>query len=651
VFRSEEMCELSLLVHQKYVEVVTRAIASEGGFHQIDTSYLSRDGDSEGVSWRDRVQEYVALERRLSRMAEALGVDTHRPGDLVDVDLDGDIAWLRGQLADIEQEVLPVVDEIERDQQRAAELASVRDQILPLSKLNVSFDLPMRLTFLHAVIGAIPAQNLDRFNASLLHIPHVIVSLGSAPAGTLVALLGSARDRDVLERAAQSAYMVPVAIPRGYGGTPSAILADVEKEAALIEERKSGRSGRMSGLRESWGERLVALSRRVTVDLGLLKAMERFGQARHVYLIAGWVPKRRVSALIDVVQRAADGTAAVDITPASNSSDREGVPTTLGNRGWLASFQQLVTNYATPAYGELDPTPLVAVTFVLMFGVMFGDLGHGSVLALAGLALTKGWISSLASMASFGPVLLANGLSAMFFGLLYGSVFGVEDWLPALWLRPLENIMTILMATVAMGGIISLVGFALNIINGLRDRDWKRVLFHRYGVAGLWLYFGLIVVVATAFTDLVLPKGVAPLLILPPVLGLMLADPLANLIAGKRPLIHEGIVLYLIEAFFELFESFIGYLSGTLSYVRLGAFAVAHAGLSSVFFVLADMMGGPSSLLYYVVLLAGNLFIIGFEGLIVGIQTLRLEYYEFFSKFYRGGGEPYRPLGLAGNKE
>ena len=128
----------------------------------------------------------------------------------------------------------------------------------------------------------------------------------------------------------------------------------------------------------------------------------------------------------------------------------------------------------------------------------------------------------------------------------------------------------------------------------------------------------------------------------------MFSEVFRHLLEGHRPLVEDGIFTYLIQAFVELFETFISSLSNSVSYVRVGAFAVAHGGLSSVIFILANMAGGGNGVLnmimYWIVVILGNLFIVGFEGLIVGIQTMRLEYYEFFSKFFEGGGMSYEPL-------
>ncbi len=646
MFHAEEMCELSLLVPRQDIEAVIKAIAQKGVLHQIDTSYLSRSEEGVAELWQDRIQAYQGIEERILAMMKTLQVaEALAEGN--DADTAIGLTELRDRVLEIEREVSPLTHRLQGLGQRLGELEGLQQRLRPLAQLDVDLASLRDLSFLHAQVGIVPAANLDRFNSSLLHVPHVIMNLGEEPSGTLVALFGSAKDREILERAANSAYMNPISIPEGYRGTPAAIVRTLEEEIEQAQAEKAASDQEIARLREQWGRTLEELLWRARSDLSLLRAADRFGQVRDTYLVAGWVPTQRVDEIVRLVQDLTSGRVEVDIASAEQAGDASMIPTTLSNRGLFKAFQGLVTNYAFPAYSEIDPTPLVAISFVVMFGLMFGDVGHGLVLVLAGLLAISGKVAALKSLGGLAPILVASGISATVFGFLYGSIFGIEDLLPAIWLRPLEDIMSILLATVALGVVISVVGFAANIGNGLHARDWRRALFDRYGAAGLWFYLGLIGVVLAVATGTTLPSGLIPAVLIPPVLLIMLGEPLANLIARRRPLIHEGVGLYLITSFFELFEALIGYLSNSLSYVRLGAFAVAHGGLMSVFLILAGMAGGPSSPLYWLIAAIGNVFVIGFEGLIVGIQTLRLEYYEFFSKFFTGGGLPYHPLELS----
>jgi len=323
------------------------------------------------------------------------------------------------------------------------------------------------------------------------------------------------------------------------------------------------------------------------------------------------------------------------------------VPVAMSSSRFLSPFQMLVNTYSRPLYGEIDPTILIAITFPLLYGAMFGDFGQGIVLAVLGWLIASKRI--LRSMTSLGGLIMACGASAAVFGLLYGSFFGSEEIIHPLWLQPSQNIMTVLLITIGAGVILLNIGFVLSIINAWKLKDWGHVLFDHNGLAGMVLYWGMIGMLAGAYTGKQFVP--APILIVMMIVGgivVMFAEVFKHLVEGHRPLIEGGIGTYGIQAFFELFEALIGFLSNTLSYVRVGAFAVAHGALSLVIFQLA---GNPSSVGYWIVVLIGNIFIIGFEGLIVGIQTMRLEYYEFFGKFFKGGGLRFDPIKLQSSPE
>jgi V/A-type H+-transporting ATPase subunit I len=197
--------------------------------------------------------------------------------------------------------------------------------------------------------------------------------------------------------------------------------------------------------------------------------------------------------------------------------------------------------------------------------------------------------------------------------------------------------------------IILSLGYLLNIYNAWRARDWGRLLFDHHGLAGLLFYWSLLGLGAAALLPAFpVPAPVFAGLVILAALAIMFSEVLKHLLAGHRPLIEDGLFTYLIQAVVELFENLISSLSNSVSYVRVGAFAVAHGGLSAVIFILANLLGGShgviGAVVYWSVVALGNLFIVGFEGLIVGIQTMRLEYYEFFSKFFEGGGMSYEPL-------
>jgi len=268
----------------------------------------------------------------------------------------------------------------------------------------------------------------------------------------------------------------------------------------------------------------------------------------------------------------------------------------------------------TPSGDEADPSRLLAVLVPLMFGYMFGDVGHGLVLLLTGIWLQRRW--------PLLRILVANGASAMLFGIVFGSVFGHEDIIPALWLHPLDDPMPVMLVPLAGGVLILLLGLLLNAVEAWwrgAFREWLRV-----EAAVLCLYLSLLA---------------APILEFALVISLL---SLLWYLAGSLYGVQSGRLARLGVALGTLLESIIQLLINTISFVRVGAFALAHGGLSLAFVIMA---GATQNVVAgFLIMLLGNVIVILLEGLVVTIQTTRLVLFEFFIRFLRGSGRVFRPL-------
>ncbi len=192
-------------------------------------------------------------------------------------------------------------------------------------------------------------------------------------------------------------------------------------------------------------------------------------------------------------------------------------------------------------------------------------------------------IKALRGAADLGVVIASCGLSATIFGFLYGSVFGIEHLLTPVWIRPMENIMQILIITIGAGIVLLACAFLLGMFNAVRNKDWAHFFFSNHGLSGFLLFMSMIGLGAGFLAPDRAPK--ATLFVIIGILSslmIMIAEPMDRLLHKRKPLIQGGALTFVIQAFFELFETVISIFSNTLSYVRVGAFAVAHAGLSAV---------------------------------------------------------------------
>ena len=322
-------------------------------------------------------------------------------------------------------------------------------------------------------------------------------------------------------------------------------------------------------------------------------------------------------------------------------------PTKLKNPKLFKPFEMYINMYGLPAYNEMDPTWFVAITYSFIFGAMFGDAGQGLLLFIGGFLLYKFKHIALAGIIS------CAGVFSTIFGILFGSFFGFENLFPALWLRPMNNMMTVpfigklntvFIVAIGFGMGLILLCMIFNIINAWKAHDTEHIWFDTNSVAGLVFYGSATVSIALILTGHTLPGGILLFIMFGiPLILIFFKEPLTALVEKKSEIMPKEKGMFIVQGLFEMFEVLLSYFSNTLSFVRIGAFAVSHAAMMEVVLMLAGFESGH---LNWVVVILGNLFVSGMEGLIVGIQVLRLEYYEMFSRFYKGTGrkfEPFRP--------
>jgi V/A-type H+-transporting ATPase subunit I len=642
----QEMREINLFVAEQDVGAVTRSIARLGVLHLLDVSYLGEKLPLEHADRRELIRSYAALERRLQALVESIapeGASISEPAKAVEV---RNIEQLEERVRHIEAEIQPITDRLATVEEEVEYLSPLIDQLALLSPLDIDIEDLQTLDYLYLAAGSLPTANLDRLETSLFHLPHVILPFQETEEHVAI-LVFAAQDRsEVLDRALRSAYFAPFDLPVEFSGPLNEVLGKIRRQVTGFEQERNELQARLASLLEKWGNELLALSKRAQIERMLAESMEHFGRTGHIYLVAGWIPLKTLDRLQRRMDQVTEGRVVSEVNrPQALQRAERTIPSALSNPGLFRPFERILAIYGQPAYQELDPTPLVALTFLLMFGMMFGDVGHGLLLAATGGLMLTGLVPQLRGWAGYAPILVGCGLSSTLFGFLYGSVFGVENIVPALWLSPLHDMLSLLIASVAFGVVVLNIGFLFNLINAWRAGSWQDLFFGTNGLAGFLLYWAILAAVF-AFANVV-GLGLLPLVVIAgaSILAIFLGEPLGNLMTGERPLLTAGLFSYLIQAFFELFETIIGFLSNTLSYVRLGAFAVAHIGLTSIVFILADLAHGVAPLRWLVIIL-GTFVVVAFEGLIVAIQTLRLEYYEFFNKFFRGVGIPYQPLDL-----
>jgi len=662
MFFPKEMTEVELIIPSKDLVAVTRVLSGRGVFHQLDSTYLGMESTGPSA-WQEKAGNYSTLERRVQGILQTLGLPEEYPAK-TDADSMVELDSLRSKVDRIDADVKTSGDQLVSEKKRLELLENQLRQLEPIAHVNYEVGALRKSSFLHSILGVIEADKVERLQTSLARVPHVFFTLTDDPKKPIVWLLGPRSASDNLDRAAKSAFLNPLSLPEELNGTPEKITATLKKEAETSRQKISELEVTLGRLAQKYKDELKGLLWDVHISRVMADAIVRFGQLRHTYVVVGWVPADALENLTMRLKQASPEVL-IEAIPTSRTGHHSGVPVALMNNKWLKPIQDLVTTYGRPSYGEFDPTILVALTFPILYGAMFGDLGQGLVLMLVGvLAHNRIFMKSLQSL---GLLLVYCGFFATIFGALYGSIFGfeghlIEEYLhfhfEPMWMSPLENILTILGLAIDAGILILLFSFLLGLFNNVRSRDWAHFWFGHTGIVAICFYLCFLTILDGLLgTTPIAPKIAAgisqfplPFNILTPVfaLGVMFNSLFRNMLEGHRPLIEGGIGMFLVTSFMDLFEGTISMLSNTLSFVRVGAFAVAHGGLSLAFFKLA---GEEPTAGFWITLLIGNIFIVGFEGLIVYIQTMRLHYYEILGKFFHGGGMRFEPLVLKPTQE
>ncbi len=317
-------------------------------------------------------------------------------------------------------------------------------------------------------------------------------------------------------------------------------------------------------------------------------------------------------------------------------------PTLLRPGGELrSSMTPLVQTYATVPYRDIDPTVPAGLAYVLMFGMMFGDAGHGALLVLAGLMLWRGWLPRLARFRSVWPFVLGAGVTASFFGLLFGEFFGPTGVVPVLWLAPLEEPLTLLAWALGVGAVMLAGAYVVGAVNRWREGGWPLALVAASGIAGSALFAGLGVLLLGGLLHHSALIGVGIVVALA---GLVLAY--AGFLANS-----SGGAAGVTQATVELFDTVLRLGTNLVSFARLAAFGLTHAALGLVVWDATVGLwnnGGFALLAAVAVFLLGNAVAFTLEALVAGVQALRLEYYELFSRVFTAEGRPFRPWHLPG---
>lgn len=534
-------------------------------------------------------------------------------------------AWL-GELwttaSHCEEEKRRIAEALERNTSLLNSLAHFRALDIDLSWLI----RPKR--FLQTRIGTVAEANLARLREAL-ELSGFLLEIFDTHQGRAYAVAAGPVGRNTEIRGAlDAAGWQDIALEPELLAHPDMAREGLEKQSERLRQEGNTCDTRHRAKLGNIEERLREIRRGMSLAEPYVRiSAESLRSRGGLAVIVGWIPTRDVERM----RKALDARLADRYVPQLRPpfpAERDIVPSAMRYPDWLGPFSDLVRNYGIPRYGEFDPTWLFAISFALMFGMMFGDIGQGLVIALGGMLLRG-------KARRFRSLFVAAGLSATAFGFAYGSLFGFETVIEPLWVSPLHDPVRMLTAAILWGIGFICVTQLLTIYNRFISGDWYKALFDAGGVAGLVLYLGAAFGVYQLATEGQFGGSAA----------LAASAGLAAIVVWNWVENHGSMAERVLTVIIESFESVIGFFSNTLSFMRVAAFSINHVALALAVFTIAENFESTGR---WITLVIGNIVILVLEGAIVAIQVLRLEYYEGFSRFYSGSGRAFDPLVLKG---
>jgi len=658
MIRSRKMKFIELTVFKNDMDMVLEYLGTHAAIQFPETD---NTGDNAAVT---RIRQIID---RLKNAAEFLGLELSAETNENFTVPGSEEEALTEKVCSFIDDLKGRITKLEDEKNRIRETFN---EVQAFSKMNMPFSELEQLSYLTLRLGRLDSKDHSALREELGDRA-VIIPLGE---GSRVLAASSKKGRFALDSSLKKFSFEPVAVPKENTGVPAEMLSSLEeqrlkldKEIEIINiEKEKALQSEASNIR-----RLVFLWN-IALIIEVIKS--KFTATESFYHFSGWTPAETAKDISKDLFKLTGGRVAIKAySPEELLSVQEGrekVPVAMKHGKFVKGFEGVVFSYGAPLYGTIDPTPLVAVFFTVLFGLMFGDVGQGLVLLIAGIFTSAAGPKVFSKFKSYSVPLVSVGIASMVMGLLTGSIFTREDMLiaptrfitEAVTGKPLDRFLHIMpMAseggslmkmlfffgfTVGIGVILNSAGLLINIINRCILKKYEAAFFSKTGLAGLLMFwYALSIALRVIFGGRFKWFDFLGLFI--PVFCIFFGPVIWRIISGERPVLEHGLMAFIMEGFVEVLETVSTYISNTVSFLRVGAFALSHAVLSFIVFRFSEELansGIAGSVTAVFIMILGNIIIIVLEGMIVAIQVVRLQYYEFFNKFFVETGVEFAPF-------
>ncbi len=547
-------------------------------------------------------------------------------------------------LVETKEQLGKEIDRIKKLEDHIREYNDALIQVKNIDSLDIPLEDLFACEFVSIRFGRLPNDSVEKLKF-FQSKPFVFKSFNHDQNNSWCMYFTTDEYKREVDNIFSSLFFERIYIPDFVHGKPKEAIHALETEIAQAEKMVDQYRSDMTDITQECSNKISCIKGELLFLNRIFEAKKYVVGLGDKFQISGFVETDKVDSVIHIF----DGISDIEVQSNEAESDRRITPPTKLKNSWFTKpFGMFVEMYGLPGYRDIDPTPFVAITYSLLFGIMFGDVGQGLVLMFIG------WFFWHYKKMRLGAVGLRIGISSTIFGFLYGSVFGYEhlldhffhdtlglSFLPIHVMEP-EFTMTLLIAAIGIGALLIVISMILNIITLVRKRRFVDLVCSHNGIAGFILFTFTLVAIGLqmGFEVKLLNIFTIILFIGIPLLLIFFKEPIERGVNGHK-IFPTGFGGFFVEGFFELFEIVLSYITNTMSFLRVGGFILSHAGMMLVVHTLMEGMATSGSIL---TLVLGNLFVMGLEGLIVGIQVLRLEFYEMFSRYYEGNGIAFNAL-------
>lgn len=673
MIRTAKMCQLTAVIPEKYFQKVTSTLLELGQLDFISVKELlpTISSSLKTVESTISISYLKELRKKLESLLANGGIplpqliEENEKHTIEHIALD-DFEKIAKEVESLNESIVGLQSKQKEAQEDYLRISQMTDQLERAYKAKGKDKKNIYSSYLVVRTGK-PLEDEESILSQLRLLSTVFVPLGNAGLFSVVHLK---KDMQKIDDILSSQIWSGDDIEIGDDGINAHLIEQCKDRLLLVVKKQHQLKDSLESTINENKEQLLSLWRRVKIAESYFQIQQRFNKTQKTFIFSGWIIAKEKQKVSNAILACCNDDCYIEFIDAQEASQLGlSAPVKLETPTLLKPFEKVITDFKTPAYGTLNPVYIVAITFMVMFGMMFGDAGHGFVILLTGLVGTL-FNKKKKSSASLFNLLIWCGVSAIFFGVLFGSYFGYP-WFKALWFNyhaavtgehasgPISSIMQVLALSAWLGvGVIAL-GILLHLYNAICQKDIIAFFCDKSGVAGALVYFAGVFIAYHFLKEGNFLVITLPLLVicfaLPAILFLIKL--IYHQATSQEGFSFSSIFMVLLELLIEFLELFSSYLANTLSFLRVAGLGIAHVSLMSAFFTLASMVKKSvdqptvAAVGYWSLIVLGNILVCALEGLSAWIQTLRLHYYEFFNKFLVGGGIAFNPINIRGKRE